>query len=291
MRELLLRHPDVDIFDSYEMQKYLPNCEAGFAEYHALQKQFYFFADENNDSESQAGALWFGAHSVDSFWLVLGNRPLERSHFDSPRHGPRLMWHIAFHVTRYHWAGSRCRFQDRQGWRDILKQCVRLNAHLITLKYRQSLCVGLIRHALRDWKDSLSDLIANATTILRAWVTELEEAGVNLLEYGELEHGILIKNPTPYEAMKWTWSTIPKIWRARCRIISFSYAREISGWSIWFSWPLDEWAGEFWNWVENPELFMPGSWVDDDPWYEHGEFFEQRGYLSSVIESISSEAY
>jgi hypothetical protein len=48
-------------------------------------------------------------------------------------------------------------------------------------------------------------------------------------------------------------------------IINLTYGPEPEDWQIWFSWPLDEWAGEFWHMVENPELFgVPGAWIADD---------------------------
>ena len=285
VRELLMRHPSFDIVHPYQMRQFLPNCDAGFAEYTALQKGFYFLDDPEVENHFRVASIVFGADCVASFWLALGSSSLNQSHLEPNVWVPDLMRNVAFYVTRYHWASDRCRPQDRQGWRDILKQCVQLNAHLSSIKYRESLCVGLIRHCLRDWKDSLSDLITNATIIVQAWTSELKLAGANLTEYGELEHDILIKSTAPYEAMNWTWSAEPKVWRTRCRIISFAYGPDTKDWSISLSWPFDEWAGQFWNSVENPELLMPGSWVDDDGLcIRDGEYVEQRGYLSTVLE-------
>lgn len=284
VRELLMRHPSVDVVHPFQMRQLLPNCDAGFAEYIALQKGFYFLDDPEYEKRSQSVAIWVAAERVDAFWLALEYNSLDRYHFDEYPTGSKLMRHIAFHVTRYHWAGDNCRHQDRQGWRDILRQCVQLNAHLSSLQHQNSLCVDLIRHSLRDWKDSLSDLITNATMMVQAWVSELKVAGADLIEYGELEHGILIKNSIPYEAMNWTWSKEPKFWRTRCRIISFTYGPDTDDWSISLSWPFDEWAGQFWNSIENPELFMPGSWVDDDGLCtKDGEHVERRGYLSTEL--------
>ena len=281
VRELLLRHPDLNIVCPFVMRLLLPNCDDGFAEYIALQREFHFLVDAEDEHTAQAASIYYGADRVDSFWLALGNNPIDRSHFEDSMHGPRLMRHIAFHVARYHWAGDRCRPQDRGGWRSILKQCVELDAHIRPFQFRESLCVSLICHSLRDWNDSLSDLISNATTTLQAWVSELGIAGADLVEYGQLEHAILMENTDPYEARNWTWSAQPKVWRARCRIIRFTYGPDISDWSIWLSWPIEEWAGEFWNLIENPILHLPGSWVDDYD-YCDGELVEKRGYLSTI---------
>lgn len=46
-------------------------------------------------------------------------------------------------------------------------------------------------------------------------------------------------------------------------LINVTLGPNIEDWKVWISWPLDEWAGDFWNWVESPEEFLPGSWIED----------------------------
>ncbi|KAK2003163.1 hypothetical protein LX36DRAFT_666713 [Colletotrichum falcatum] len=93
-------------------------------------------------------------------------------------------------------------------------------------------------------------------------------AGIDLAEYGrqELEiylaHGSLQGRRWFYGPMRWLQTPDPAIpgWK----LVGFAYGPEPRDWK--FTWDLDAWeyAGDFWELVENPPLHIPGGWVDDD---------------------------
>jgi hypothetical protein len=98
----------------------------------------------------------------------------------------------------------------------------------------------------------------------RYWLQSLQHAGADLVEYGRLEKCIL-KDPNPRSRIEiYSKMSVGGIHFPGASISNLTYEPEPEDWHIWFSWPLDECAGEFWHMVENPELFnIPGAWLSE----------------------------
>lgn len=97
---------------------------------------------------------------------------------------------------------------------------------------------------------------------IRILARALHAAGVDLLQFGREEASLLSKGLVDQDIIflhshdPWDMVTV--------RLIGFSYGPKPEDWHCWFSDYRDEYAGEFWDMVENaePELRLPGAWVD-----------------------------
>lgn len=83
---------------------------------------------------------------------------------------------------------------------------------------------------------------------LRAWAAFLSSAGFDIVAYGELEAA--------------TASQL-NYWHTATRIQGMAYSACPQQWHFWYEQQGDHFAGMFWRLVEQPELNMPGSWVDE----------------------------
>ena len=92
---------------------------------------------------------------------------------------------------------------------------------------------------------------------MRIWLEDLQSCGVDLLEYGKKEkelHG----HYTEVLGDCRSYSN-----GCTLRLVGFTYGASPEDWKVWFSEPTDEYAGDFWWLVEQPdEKPMPGMWVD-----------------------------
>ncbi|KAH8820779.1 hypothetical protein F5884DRAFT_827109 [Xylogone sp. PMI_703] len=139
------------------------------------------------------------------------------------------------------------------GWRKLLADAIKAGADSCSISTRwmtskecpgSSLLLEFISCYTRD-HGRTRVYQYNFTQIVRLWVAELANAGVDLLSYGERT----------------------KIFKSRRRYLPYHLTGLIYGptpddWQVWASNPLDELAGEFWNLVEKPEERMPGSWIE-----------------------------
>ncbi len=112
-----------------------------------------------------------------------------------------------------------------------------------------------------SWKRHLRECV-------KSWLEDILEAGHNLEAYGEAEmlafHHQVLGRPL------WAWP--PQAWNTRgssegpYRWKGFKYGPRPEDWDL--IWELDpaveEFVADFWAWVENPPLSIPGAWVDDD---------------------------
>ncbi|KAK6853839.1 hypothetical protein PG995_010651 [Apiospora arundinis] len=106
-----------------------------------------------------------------------------------------------------------------------------------------------------------------ATIVLQKWVQDLVKADVDIKEYGSREHDILreIKAESRL-SFKIAAVALYKI-RSGLRgyevcLYGFTYGPNIEDWTILCNDPRDEFAGEFWDLVEDRPLDMPGAWFD-----------------------------
>jgi hypothetical protein len=186
--------------------------------------------------------------------LLLGPEPLHTGYFDVQTYGTRsysLFSHIAGVIGLWY----HIRIEDAS-WQAFLKEAISLKAHLITSE-----------ESLSPLAAFLDGLNLNHTNIGLSerpqlyWLQSLQREGADLVEYGRLEKRIAKASNFPLEISIRGSLGSPSI---SVHITSLTYGPEPEDWDVWFSWPLDECAGDFWHMVENPELFdIPGAWISD----------------------------
>ncbi|RYO82477.1 hypothetical protein DL766_006336 [Monosporascus sp. MC13-8B] len=101
-----------------------------------------------------------------------------------------------------------------------------------------------------------------------AWVGSLKAAGINVTGYGCREMELLrdtslTRDSIPclgyYQECK--WDVPDPVWRGvSIRLMGYKYGPEPEDWDVYWSEPTDEFAGDFWELVENPPLQVPGAW-------------------------------
>ncbi|KAK1584994.1 uncharacterized protein LY79DRAFT_281813 [Colletotrichum navitas] len=101
------------------------------------------------------------------------------------------------------------------------------------------------------------------------WLEDMQAAGVDLAEYGRQELEIYLTHGS-LQSPRWLHENmsrdIGQLGASGWKLVGFTYGPEPEDWK--FTWDLDAWeyAGDFWEQVENPPLRIPGGWVDDESW-------------------------
>jgi hypothetical protein len=125
--------------------------------------------------------------------------------------------------------------------------------------------------SLQEYQDPdlprLNDMIWNPGTdrrFLQKWLSYVQDLGIDLETFGETESVKL-------RLMRDRWFRGTSILipgfdeeRRHQRLIRLTYGSQPSDWAQYWAphgWEY-EWAGDFWNWIENPEDFMPGAYTE-----------------------------
>ncbi|KAI3552053.1 hypothetical protein CSPX01_00729 [Colletotrichum filicis] len=99
---------------------------------------------------------------------------------------------------------------------------------------------------------------------LRRWLEDVQISGHDLEEYGRREMEYFKREARLQEERLITWSDETVRYERGMRLVSFAYGPEAEDWNLVWSLEAEEYAGEFWDLIENPPLHIPGGWVDDD---------------------------
>ena len=105
--------------------------------------------------------------------------------------------------------------------------------------------------------------------MIHKWIELLVEAGVDIEVHGEREYELL-QDITPgsyihFNAQRTILeSSDVKFPLDGCelRLYGFNYGPNVEDWTILCNDPTDQFAGEFWDLVEDRPLDMPGVWFD-----------------------------
>ncbi|RYP11636.1 hypothetical protein DL767_011113 [Monosporascus sp. MG133] len=99
----------------------------------------------------------------------------------------------------------------------------------------------------------------------------LKAAGINVTEYGRREMELLRDTALTRDfvfSRRYPQKVPGPVWRGfSIRLMGYKYGPEPEDWDVYWSEPTDEFAGDFWELVENPPLQVPGAWdpnFDDD---------------------------
>ena len=221
------------------------------------------------DLEDRVAIATHLGHEAELFKLILGPGSLVKDAFKV-----RPSWSVrAPHETLFSyiaWRVGYCRGQrsDDASWQAILREAVSVNGHLCSSEWDESPLVAFLDGFLTH-----NDKAGLPEQPHRHWLQSLKRAGADLVEYGQLESRNLKSSKIWVTYVKYDVDGGDYTLRHHLKlsIVSLVYGPEPEDWHIWFSWPLDEWAGDFWFLVENPELFetpeqldIPGAWQSEE---------------------------
>ncbi|TEY40779.1 hypothetical protein BOTCAL_0421g00050 [Botryotinia calthae] len=121
------------------------------------------------------------------------------------------------------------------------------------------MCIIYAPDILRSWVCPVS---------VRLWLEILHESGIDLLQYGKVEHDDFMESTFEWELHLYISRNNSKIdWCIHAHLISFVYGPAIGDWKFWYS--LDEPYPnyyenfqDFWKLVDHPERGMPGAWEE-----------------------------
>ncbi|KAI1209621.1 uncharacterized protein F4807DRAFT_460370 [Annulohypoxylon truncatum] len=99
---------------------------------------------------------------------------------------------------------------------------------------------------------------AEFAEVLISWLEVLKRAGIDLDVYGYREHEIFVKNDQHFFDLRSYFQ--PSF--SAFYLVDFKFGPEPEDWEFYWAEPTDEFAGDFWDLIENPPLHIPGSWVD-----------------------------
>ena len=104
---------------------------------------------------------------------------------------------------------------------------------------------------------------------VKDWIEVLRTGGKDLEVFGQAELTILLRHRSSGSP---GWNTRG----ARYGWKGLTVGPRPEDWHLIWEWDPDVegFVGDFWEWIENPPLSIPGSWVDDDDYDDDGDDFE-----------------
>ncbi|KAJ5771366.1 uncharacterized protein N7511_003417 [Penicillium nucicola] len=103
------------------------------------------------------------------------------------------------------------------------------------------------------WWDFNNCVMKGWNLAISAWVTDLQEGGVDLQRFGQMEEQVwengLIERDV-FWRRNWGWQ----------RVVGFSHGPYPRDWKLWLSERSDGYSGEFWEMIDEPVPVIPGAW-------------------------------
>ncbi|KAK2008264.1 hypothetical protein LZ32DRAFT_461472 [Colletotrichum eremochloae] len=109
----------------------------------------------------------------------------------------------------------------------------------------------------REWRRRISRAMV-------MWLEDVRSSGIDLDEYGAAIRKLYLDNAwlqTERWGSKWVGNV--KYKESGPRLVGLTIGPMPEDWKLHWDMDEDEFAGEFWELVENPPLRIPGGWVDE----------------------------
>ncbi|KAK7459752.1 hypothetical protein Landi51_00001 [Colletotrichum acutatum] len=97
---------------------------------------------------------------------------------------------------------------------------------------------------------------------LSEWVTILSSSDVELLDYGREERHMYEQGLTAV-SQRWAPWNYESRGTTRFSLLGITYGSSPSHWRLWWTYEYEDYAGEFWNMIQDEASKVPGAWVDD----------------------------
>lgn len=135
----------------------------------------------------------------------------------------------------------------------------------------------------------VSTLTSETAVPMRAWLKQLKDSGVDLVNYGKNEQ-LVLESPGVYREFWYYNAHIDRhIGQRRrnqsckMRLINFTYGPEPDDWAFWFVPVMQDYFMDFWEMIDHPERAMPGAWEEEYP-YDPCSYYDEYYYDSSAEE-------
>ncbi|OHF01139.1 hypothetical protein CORC01_03453 [Colletotrichum orchidophilum] len=111
------------------------------------------------------------------------------------------------------------------------------------------------------------------------WIAILSSSDVELLDYGREERHKYEQGLTDVSQRWGPWHSDSR-GTARFSLFGITYGSCPEHWRLWWTYEYEDYAGEFWNMIQDEAIKVPGAWVDDS--WDEGDFpLEEWGRLEA----------
>lgn len=165
--------------------------------------------------------------------------------------------------------------ESRKLWKKLLLDSIRLDHlslhHLDTTSHwsiknsKSSALVAAIKSVIGAHPRTLStaeQVCKSMVATISEWVTILSSSDVDLLHYGREERHMYEQGLTTIW-QRWAPWKDGTIGRTRFCLIGITYGSCPSHWRLWWTYEYEDYAGEFWDMIQDEASKVPGAWVDD----------------------------
>ncbi|GKT44826.1 uncharacterized protein ColSpa_05007 [Colletotrichum spaethianum] len=91
------------------------------------------------------------------------------------------------------------------------------------------------------------------------WLEDARSSGIALDKYGIKERNLYLNNEW-LQCRRWFQYRDDQ---SGPRLVGLTTGPELEDWKLHWDLDEDEFAGDFWEMIENPPLRVPGGWIDD----------------------------
>lgn len=190
------------------------------------------------------------------FYELLGSESIDQALFLAHNFGQPSLFHlIATSWARDFIGNGRSQGLPTSTWWTLMEQGIRAGADINAFTPNRMTPFGVFLDCIAQ--NRLSQPI-------QLWAEGLRRAGVDLQQYGAIEHNALVgAHPRQNQIFRETYG-----------IFEFAYGVEPSDWNLWYYHPGDIYAATFWALIEYLQYRLPGAWIDED---EEDENFDRTG--------------